>query len=262
MHVISRSFCVSKPGKSFSDDAVYPERPTDVRAECERYALCDGATTGWFAGYFARALARNWCRTRCGVDSPHVLGNAVKEWDRRAPRPGPNWLEERQRQIGAGATFVGLKLRADGRVIVDAVGDACCFQVRGGRLIWTVPLAAPNLFTSRPPLLRTSLPSDRPQRFATKWQGGDIVILASDALAKWIIQSTSNAAQCPFEFLDRLTRLHQLDRVTKAIHRLIASGAMDDDDAACLIARVYDDTPSPVRVHTRHDRPLGMEGRS
>ena len=89
-----------------------------------------------------------------------------------------------------------------------AIGDTCLFQVRNRQLITAFPLTQARQFNTRPVLLSSNPSSNRrgldflrvTEGFC---EGDDLFILASDALAQWILAAHENQ-QDPWSSLEAL----------------------------------------------------------
>jgi hypothetical protein len=127
---------------------------------------------------------------------------------------------------GAFATVLGLSLHADGRWRAVSVGDCCLFHVRGDALVRRWPFASPDDFTNRPALVPSR--SDRrvpaPERTDGPWRPGDRFLLATDAVAAWLLHEE-----------DAATRDWDPDSFRAAVGRARDDGSLRNDDATLLV---------------------------
>ena len=181
-------------------------------------ALSDGASESAFAKEWAHILVQGF------VDSPldpsrldqSVLQNWLEDrtgqWDRVVPWDRIPWHGEAKARAGALATLLGLSIEPNGSRPLSwkaaAVGDSCLFVVREDDMALSFPLEHAVQFNNAPSLICSSSGNNRGLLEAVRWtQGecaqGDLFILASDALACWILESYA-AREKPWAQLDAL----------------------------------------------------------
>lgn len=117
-----------------------------------------------------------------------------------------------------------------------ALGDSCLFHVRGERLVCSFPLTSSAAFTSRPELVRSSRGARRqPRPTATRgrWQRGDMFLLATDALAQWILREVEAGGR---EWL--VLRQASTEQFARLVESARMRKVMDNDDAALVRARM------------------------
>lgn len=158
-----------------------------------RFAITDGATESAFAGDWARLLAEAFVREPA----------FERRWDDWLPAVRTRWLEavgarelpwylEEKLAQGAFATLLGLELSAasggwDWRAM--AVGDCCLFHVRGVETVSTFPMDDSAAFNASPELLGSRpTPAPKDHRARGKVRPGDRIVLATDALAQWLLR--------------------------------------------------------------------------
>jgi hypothetical protein len=159
-----------------------------------RFAVADGASESSFARLWAELLVRSYADgllMACAL--PDGLQPIQSCWrDEVASRPLP-WYAAEKARSGAFAALAGLTLNADGTWQALASGDCCVMHVRADRLQRSFPLESAAAFDNRPRLL-----SSNPERNAGlhtavavtvgRWQPGDSFLLASDALAAYLLR--------------------------------------------------------------------------
>jgi hypothetical protein len=167
-----------------------------------RFALADGASEGWnsrsWADHLARAFVR---RPPSPANYPDWLAEARAGWAPPEPAGQVAWYAEAKRTQGAHATLVGVSLTprpADRAWVWRAVGvgDSCLFQVRGGDLLVSFPLSAPHEFDHTPRLVSSAAsgPAVEPEWLAGRAEPGDLLVLASDAVAAWLLTADRSGA--------------------------------------------------------------------
>jgi hypothetical protein len=177
-----------------------------------RFAVADGASESSFAATWAKLLAGGFVAAqRRPWRDLDWLGPARQQWAADVDhRPLP-WFAEEKRELGAYATLLGIALRGDregGAWRALAVGDSCLFRLRAGKLGRSFPLARSSDFGNLPALLGSrgrsaDTPPQGIRRARGQWRTGDRILLATDALAEWLLRRHENK-QSPADDIDHL----------------------------------------------------------
>lgn len=239
-----------------------------LNGEQRCYAVADGVGGSFVSGPWARMLAQGFVE-HGGIfgekeDFFYWLETCGQEWlrwmqQRWAPTmntlrmlngdsPG-DWSEDISQ--GAQSTLIGCtflrSVEPNGQqsmhAHVFAVGDGEFLLFRpnpsgGWGLVIGFPFLNPNEFDSRPDTL-VSLP--RADLIERSWQQhktirvpvfpNDVVVLATDALAKWLLQQVQlNTGAC-----NRLLALADVSAFEAFIRHAVPHGQIDDDDLTMLI---------------------------
>ncbi len=214
-----------------------------VDVEAGQVALADGASSAWRAGDWAAALVTAWTatpprRTRGGHAASfarwldEVRATFTAEDRDEASR---EWFTEAAAQRGAHAALLALALTGfDGRRPrwrAFAVGDVCCFHVRADRLRVAIPIDDPERFTSHPDLLSSlpDAPTPDPVISDGELRAGDVLVLASDALAAFLLRL--DAAGEP---VWQVVRDLDADRFTTLVTAGITEGLLERDDTTLV----------------------------
>lgn len=183
-----------------------------------RYAIADGATRSFFPKTWAEILVKGFCEE-------NTLSLEQESWKEWIEPLRQKWLEqvtstvqETKRYIpidrlskseSAASTFVGLEIDRKKSVWkAMIIGDSCLFHISDSKLKESYLIKKSEDFTNRPAIFasfaKDSLyePTFRNGQVKT----GDIFILATDALAKWIIQHEEVG-----KFKDALKRLSKIE---------------------------------------------------
>ena len=125
-----------------------------------------------------------------------------------------------------------------------AIGDCCLFHVREDRVLRTFPMERSADF-DLDPLSICSVPGRRDQSIEFQvveesCRHGDLLVLASDALAKWMVQQIEAEAPVPWAELCGMTDEQFVGR----IQELRAEKQMRFDDTTLLLLRVVRDLQS------------------
>jgi hypothetical protein len=200
-----------------------------------RAAVADGATESAYAGQWARMLVEGVGRD--GIVTADAFAAALPDWQARwraetaeDARDRP-WYVAAKASEGAFATVLGVSIRADGHWQALAVGDCCLFHVRNGTCRRSWPLSAPDAFTNRPALVpsaaQRSVPD--PQTASGTWQAGDAFLLATDAVAAWLLRRgpATGLALTPDAFDDTVEAARD-------------DGTLRNDDATLLVVELLE----------------------
>ena len=163
-------------------------------------AVADGATESAFAQHWAQILANGL--TAEGVSDASALRAALPQWqarwaqavaDRTRQQP---WYAAAKAEQGAFAAMLGMALQPGGTWRALSIGDCCLFQFREGALLTAWPIDDPDAFTHRPELVpsRASHAVPEPEEAEARWEPDDMFLLASDALAAWLLRTDPASA--------------------------------------------------------------------
>jgi hypothetical protein len=207
--------------------------------------VADGASSGIYCRTWADRLAKRFIVDRPDIRDPVALNKWVHglrgEWRAAINYDALNWSKKAKvDETGAAATFLSLEvgpLDPSGTRTwrASAVGDACLFWVRGGRLLGTFPVVGADQFGSAPMLIRSNAGyKTLPLHAAGACKPGDRFILATDAVAARLFKSAA-AADGPdwarFETIDETAWRDELDALRRA-------NDMVNDDCTLVTLRV------------------------
>ena len=219
---------VSKSGhapEENEDAAVVAPLREPVRA-----AVADGATETVYSGLWARILAGGIVTTARPLD--HVL-NAEGElltwqdvWKQRVrwKLASAPWYVQEKAQDGAYATLLALELRKDGTFAALSVGDCLLMHRRGGNVLSAWPMDDPDAFDHRPDLLSSHPARPVPTAHAVSgtWAAGDVFVLATDAVAAWLLRTETTLPRSPSAFHD-------------TVNEARGNGTMRNDDSTAVV---------------------------
>ncbi|HZS93764.1 MAG TPA: hypothetical protein VFA78_03135 [Chloroflexota bacterium] len=171
------------------EDAYWPRRAL-VREEV-RCAVADGATESSFSGAWARLLVDAYRR---GVldDELTALPHLQRRWQERVDAIPLPWYAEEKARMGAFSSLLGVTIR-NGRWEAVAIGDSCLFHGRAGDVLTAFPVTESTELTAAPHLVsskssRNATLRDHIRHADAPLEIGDILYLATDALAGWILR--------------------------------------------------------------------------
>ena len=245
MNLISRGCSLPKAGNSESDyeDAI-AIGPSAV-------AIADGATESSFARAWAQALTEGFACEPLShkpdlTELMDRIGPLQQQWHAGIAWDRLPWYAEDKARNGAFAAL--LTLRFEEPLVWDgngepcesrrwhalAIGDTCLFQIREDALHLAFPLSESAAFDSTP-LLLSSNPArnlqvwDHAQVLSGDFKTGDILLLMTDALAKWFL-SEIEAGHRPWHTLMALDQ----DGFTALALTLRAAHLLKNDDTSLL----------------------------
>ena len=250
-----RRFSLPKDGNSPDEyeDAyrtVYPQRIGVSGRRMARAAISDGASESAFAREWADVLTDAFVTLPPDIrslteDSLYDwLSSAQEEWHGGVPWDRIPWHGEAKARRGAFATLLGLTVgvapdmsRRLGWQAV-AVGDSCLFLIRDGQLSLSFPLDDAAQFDNSPSLVCSNPDNARDlwqnvQRSRGECEAGDTFILASDALACWLLSRNAEGKK-PWETLLALDR----SKWSAWVGEQRSAGLLRNDDATLVIIGV------------------------
>ncbi len=225
-----------------------PEECEDALAvarEGATLAMSDGASSAIFARLWAELLTRQYAADPTLDLTPSWLEAPRHAFTEQFAGRSLPWYTAEKLREGSFATLLGLQLDlAGGRWQAVALGDSCLFQIRRGRLIASFPLTDPDdfgntpfLVPSAPHLAERALRAQ--QRASGTLEPGDSLVLATDALAQWLLRASQERRpdHCsPWASLRRYgTRVPDF---AAFLARLRASGALRNDDVAVVLMSI------------------------
>lgn len=248
-----RAFSVPKAGHSDeeNEDCFATHQSHRGGGELACLALSDGATEA--------AMSRDWAKVvvgstwRCLLEAPSepstdvIATHAVDAWLAEARevfsaaihgRVLPWYLRAKMSRQGAFATFLGVRLtHGHGRRHWSAVacGDTCVIHVAHGCISSSFPLSSADAFTSRPSLVPSDEAFGTPvlrRRKEQPWQLGDIFVLATDAVAHWILEEAEGNRR-----LRSLIHCQTIEDFETLVAKERAAGRMKNDDSTAIIFR-------------------------
>lgn len=163
-----------------------------------RFAMTDGATEGWHSREWADHLAKSYVRRPPNPARYSAwLADVRRNWSPPAAAEA-TWYAEAKEAEGAFAALVGVELarRPASRQWTwkaVAVGDCCLFVIRNHQLLHAFPIETADGFGSRPALVASSpvAASGDPLWLAGPAQAGDLMALATDRVAEWLLSEAA-----------------------------------------------------------------------
>jgi hypothetical protein len=157
-----------------------------------------------------------------------VLGRGWLKYVRSRPLP---WHAEEKVLEGSFATLLGVTV-SERHWRAIAVGDTCLFHVRDGAMLSSFPYTASAEFSASPVLVCTAARSAQSMTDAIRLaegelRAGDVIVMATDGLAEWLLRSVESARQ-PWHIFDG-----GRDALQLLVDEERASRRMRNDDVGC-----------------------------
>ncbi len=217
-------------------------------------AIADGATESSFARAWARALTEGFaCEPLSAkpdlTELMERVGPLQEQWHAGIAWDRLPWFAEDKARNGAFAALLTVRFETPlaGTESADspderrwhalAIGDTCLFQIRDDALHLAFPLSESAAFDSTP-LLLSSNPArnlqvwDQAQVLNGVFKPGDILLLMTDALAKWFLTEIEAGGK-PWQTLSSLpdqNAFADLTMTLRAEHRI----KNDDTSLICI----------------------------
>jgi hypothetical protein len=192
----------------YPKDSAFP-RDWEDSACCDEQARLAAAADGASASFDGRGWSRHLVVCFAAFAPAILDGPGVERWvtqvqrswkaeepiRKRARPPMPVFVAD-QPDPPSGATLAAVRVSPGPSPRFDAVavGDACVFQVRDDHPILCEPVATAAGFGSRPDLIMTTGSAPPVTYVAGQLRPGDLVFLATDALAAWLVERKEDAA--------------------------------------------------------------------
>lgn len=245
-----------------SDDiSVNGEDACAVSPDETLFALCDGVGASYFSRPWATLLAQQWVTRPLEAYDAEALETWLYEprmrwqhwvldtWlpiiNQRNQNLGHKTFSRQETEefvkMGAAATFLGVMLDKNNATWhAAALGDTClfCFSHQASHS-WNVrcfPLQKAADFTDQPPSIPSttraniSLLASRMQHQSGTYQPGDVLLLATDALAMWLFKQLEQET-LPLEQILQLSQ----EEFAHFVNQQRLKKQMNDDDTTLLI---------------------------
>ena len=208
-----------------------------------RFAVSDGATSSSFSGLWATMLTQSFVCDPFLDDEGIVARRRIEaaKWKATIGGMALPWHARRQAACGAHATFAGAQVDLRNAPVwrAIAIGDTCVMHVRDGRVVKTFPYADGAAFDNYPKLLATSenyVDSKAAEEIAVATGDafpGDVLLLATDAVAKFLLDRSDDGLSPIFRSLARIATDRSFLDAT--VDRLRHAGELANDDLTAVI---------------------------
>lgn len=210
-----------------------------------KFAIADGVSASIFSDIWARSITNSAVTGNYdffqdpGTFILDLIQKAREKWYKKIKWDSLPWYLKNKSVSGSYTTLVGLQfVEHEGRFQYSsfAVGDSVLFHWKGGNQYSSYPLTSPDEFNITPHLVWSG--KGHPMRIEYKLKAptisrkqgtlekGDTIFLASDAVAKWLMETNR------FSEVEEL--IDSSSEMTKLFTREIDNKKMRNDDATLV----------------------------
>lgn len=197
-----KSITVPKCGNSEKENEDSLLTPADVYEPVLKFAVADGATETSFSREWSKILVDFY--NEYPFEEEHfntTVQKAAQDWTSLNTAVELPWYAKQKLEIGAFAAFLGVTIdMVSHSYCAAAIGDSTLFHIRNNALHHSFPIQHPDEFDNTPFLLSSnpeyrSRISAHVQYFSKEILPGDMIVLATDALALWILMKAETGEQ-------------------------------------------------------------------
>ncbi|WP_194289757.1 protein phosphatase 2C domain-containing protein [Nocardia macrotermitis] len=208
-------------------------------ASTDRFAIADGASDSARAEVWAEILVEAYVREHIEPWDTAELPRLRHRWRDEVHRPTLPWHSKQKLNLGGATTFLGVRLAPDHACYdVTAIGDSCLFHFRREQLVAAGPVDGHGRFGRKPCTIRSRF--DDPDvfrkslwRFTIPYQRGDVLILATDALSKYLLRAHEQDRK-----VDMAEHLATEESFTRWVVDARAHDGLDNDDTTICVVRL------------------------
>jgi hypothetical protein len=222
------------------DNFSLPERPGMKKVI--HFAISDGATESSFSKEWSSLLVSEYNINPFGKNNlRETLSKLSQKWHSKIDEKELPWYAQQKAEMGAFATFLGLKIEKERQCFdVIAIGDCCLFLIRGDNLLFSFPASSLKDFSNTPNLLASNLKYQEDlnnivhDHFSEALCPNDILLLATDAIAAWIFKQIEDNKK-PWHILDKALSKNIFE---KWLDSERSGNKMKNDDVTLLIIKI------------------------
>ena len=228
------------------DSILVPSSSELEREPVIKFAISDGATESSFSKEWSSLLVSCYKDMPFDIANLPLTINAISErWQLKTSAIELPWYAQQKLENGAFATFLGITLNLEEQTFESvSIGDCTLFQVRNDELIRSFPITSIEDFGNTPSLFATNSKFQTDYEKSVKYlkgeaiRSGDLLILASDALAMWLFKRLSEGEK-PWLILFILLKYenYQTD-FSDWIFNKIKDKEMKNDDISVILINI------------------------
>jgi hypothetical protein len=203
------------------------------------FAISDGATQGYKSEIWAKSLVDSFIKsptfdpqTLVSLFTKVAKDFELQDFSFKTDNPALRLAEERKKQQGAFATFMGIQLMGEQLLYISS-GDVCGFLIREGK-VFPFPhhtideLENDKGFLGTRPLLNQTVNIQQFKTGNTFLNKNDIVLLATDALARLLLREQGE--------INKLLSFSNFEDFHSYIMNLWEQKRLEEDDITlCII---------------------------
>lgn len=183
-----------------------------------KFAISDGATESSFSKEWSDLLVSGYKDKLFDKDYLSTTIKKISEtWNSIISGIELPWYAQQKAETGAFATFLGLTINREENIYkAVAIGDCNLFQIRNSELVYSFPILTFEQFGNTPQLISSNSKyrknlEEMVEYTEYKIQPHDMILIATDAIAAWILKK-KEAGEKPWQGL--LTLLNYEDYKT------------------------------------------------
>ena len=229
-----------------NEDNILVPSLTELESEKEKkFAISDGATESIFSREWSSLLVS------CFKDKPFDMVNlpstinAISEtWYSNISSIDLPWYAQEKLEIGAFATFLGLKLDLKDQVFeAVSIGDCTLFQIRNNEFLKSFPIEKYEEFGNTPALFSINPKYQTNFEETVKYlkvnvESGDLLILSSDAIAMWIFNRLNNGEKPWLNLEILLSCVKYVNDFTCWVYDKIREYKIKNDDISLILINI------------------------
>jgi serine/threonine protein phosphatase PrpC len=234
---VETEFSLKKKNEEINQDAYA------INVKNGIFGIADGVSQSPFSSIWSKKIVTKFVNKPFNISEINSnlihdwLDDIQKEWmDDIQKEKAHELIIDMAKENGGSTTFLGGIFAPNQKTLdVCAIGDSNLFILRKNRIIESFPITTVEKFTDQTLGVFSIKKPDSKLSFTIKrfeLIKGDSIILATDALAKWILNS-SDLGQKPWNKI-----LKNKNSIEKFIDELRATNKIDDDDTTCVILQI------------------------
>jgi hypothetical protein len=246
----------------------------EISADGSLAALSDGAGSSLYPSQWAEILVKAFCHSsenpieKMQQSYQEWLQPAQEQWRQyyleKLRNPHRKWWQGGSQIKNRGsATFLGLRLYIsneleEGKWQAVAVGDSCLFKLeKNSDRLFVFPLNFSGAFKGTTQCFE-SLPeylSSPPQFVEGFYEKGDIFLLATDALAQWILADYENRG----EQWRKYFAVQEQEDAIATVARLRQEKSLKNDDTTAVLIKIFDELPQKTIICSKNEEIVQQE---
>jgi serine/threonine protein phosphatase PrpC len=228
-----------------SEEAKVNQDAFAISSDERIFAIADGVSTAPFSQIWSNNVVKKFIEKPFASDLNEQklkdwLEDIRKEWSSEIDqRKSPKMILERAKEVGGSTTFLGMIIqemkKKYQKLQLFGIGDTNMFLIRNKRIKYSFPVTSVESFTDQTiGLCSIDNASQKiPELKEFNAKRGDIVILATDALAKWIFKYYKKGGEYSWKRI-----LKNKNDIQNFIDKLRDAKKIDDDDTTCIIIKI------------------------
>jgi hypothetical protein len=215
--------------------------PVDLEEMQLRFAVADGATEASFSKEWAALLVTSFQdRNKGPEDLAALVAWGRIEWQSLIDGIPMPWYAEQKASAGAFATLLGIQIdRQEQCFDAYASGDCTLFHIRNNQLVNSFPIQESVEFGNTPDLLCSVNGYGGSEQWLRYQHGrilaGDGLILATDAIAAWILSRKEQDDQPWFQLDNLLSCEDAKNDFTNWLNQKRQAMEIKNDDVTLLL---------------------------